>query len=148
MPPDETHTIDGETVEVYYIAGERNRYKPEENIIILDEELQDWPTAHDVIKQHELDHAKTENQTVVGLLSHELKADLRHYFSPSEEWQQTRTYLNEQPAGGVKPWLLHGGVEFLRGVWTTVFIPLHGVYRGIARVKGVLAGTEKTGWRW
>ncbi len=139
MPADELHDIEGTEVAVYYIPDVRNRYNPEEDVVVLDEELKEWPLAHEVIKQHELDHAKAENSTALGLLTYELRTDFCRYFSSDPEWEAVRDYLQAQnKPTNLRIWLKSNCVNHLRSVWTAAMIPLHGCYQAMIRGKTLL----------
>ena len=119
--------------EIVYVPGAENHYKYEHDVIVLDERLKDYPEAHEYIKNHELEHAKQgANAGFFELLRLELRTDIDHYFSESEEIAEVREYFDSisgeqrlHPAASLKFTL----TNTLRELWNVPLRPLSWMYR-------------------
>ncbi len=127
-----TDVPDGDP-DIYYIPGAWNQYDYNEHIIILDERLKDYPTAHDVILEHEKGHA--DARTVRELAIHEWKSDVRQYFSTDPEIEAVREYYRETDHAYDIPALRllgYGLFKSIRGVSRLALQSLGYLYRGVA----------------
>ncbi|WP_135822974.1 hypothetical protein [Halostella litorea] len=87
--------------EVYYLPGAENHYDYRYNVIVLDEELKEYPKAHDLILQHERGHATDAAKTFTGLLRHEFANDLDYYFGTGEAVEEVHDYYRNRDSGSL-----------------------------------------------
>jgi|GEM_PF-2194615 len=123
--------------EVIYIPGAQNRYDYEENVVVLDSRLKDYPRAHDLIKEHEFGHV--EAQSSLQLLLHELRADIRISFGRDSAVEEVREYFEAtEPAEPLSLQRRIGfeAVFFLRAVWLAVMSPLGSLWRSLRAIGG------------
>lgn len=113
--------------EIQYVPGAPNHYKPDYDVIVLDSELREFPTAHDVIRDHELGHANADTTTEHLML--ELEADYRRHISTDSEARAVRRYLRRESPGGSN--LGIGFVNSVRPLWGVLMFLAGGVYRNL-----------------
>jgi hypothetical protein len=126
---------------VIYVPGgpEVNRYYRDENVIVLDEALKDYPDAHEIVLEHELEHAR-QNSNGTGVrehLVHEFQTDFLLYVSTSEKAETMREYLEgESPdrreAAREAFWTM---MDVVRSLWNTFLMPAGYVYRRLHHLK-------------
>lgn len=126
---------------VIYVPGgpEVNRYHRDENVVVLDEALKDYPEAHEIVLEHELEHARQNSNgaSVREHLAHEFHTDVLLYVSTSEKAETMREYLHEESgdtrqAAEAAFW---ESMELLRSLWNTFLMPAGYVYRRLHRLK-------------
>jgi len=119
--------------DVIYVPGARNVYRPEFDVVILDEQLKEDPKAHDHILQHELEHAEQAHGDA-GIVEHaalEFRTDVFTYFGDDETAQQVREYLSTYDPPHKHTWrqdLLFFGAELVRSSWTCLMKPTSWLY--------------------
>lgn len=111
------------TPPVYYVPGAENHYKYDYDVIVLDEELKNYPAAHDYILAHERHHATAEGRTFTGFVRHELQSDLDYYFGSGETLDEVREYYRERDPGslGARGRMKIEAGNALRSLWRPVF---------------------------
>lgn len=123
MNPD--HVEDG--IPVYYVPRGPNYYDFDEEIIVLDSYLLDYPDAHEWVLSHERGHADPANQSFLGWLRYELHIDIQHHFSTSPAVTQYREYSNQrtnEQRGHPK----YTVAKIFRSIWNIGFAGLRPVY--------------------
>lgn len=109
--------------DVYYVPGAINHYKYDYDVIVLDEELKDYPKAHDLILRHEQRHATEEGSTFLGLLRHEFESDVEFYLGSGEAVEEARRYYRKRDDGSLPVatrWKCDVA-NALRNLWTPLF---------------------------
>lgn len=86
---------------VYYVPGATNHYDYQRDIIILDEELQAYPAAHDYILAHERQHATPDGHTFTGFVRHEFESDLEWYLGSGPVIDEVQEYYRERDPGSL-----------------------------------------------
>jgi hypothetical protein len=121
---------------IVYVPGDStvNRYHPGHDAIILDETLKDYPDVHDLVKAHELEHARQHRDPDSGLLAwakHEFRTDWLLRVSRSEDAQRARTYIRESHReGGTKRERAKGAaLDIMRSTWVTLLLPIAALNR-------------------
>lgn len=142
-----SESIDEDPRVIYVPGGPRvNRYHRDENVIVLDEALKDYPDAHDIVLEHELEHAR-QNSNGTGVrehLSHEFRTDVLLYISTSEKAETMRSYLNDEStdtreAAEAAMW---ESLTLLRSLWNSFLMPAGYVYRRLYQLRHVSGGAE------
>ena len=129
MSRDES-AVENDRPEIYYVPGAWNHYKYNDDVVVLDSRLKDYPKAHENIKQHELGHS--DARSTIDLLVHEFTSDLHLYCSTDETAQELREYLNEEHSGieeGPLRRIGHTLVDYLRPLWSGIMSIVGPVYR-------------------
>lgn len=113
----EEHPIDyvengGTTMNFY------NQYKDQ---IVLDKGLEDYPLAHEYIREHEIKHREIGFNPVQQII-HEFKNDLFIYCSSSNQAYEVRDYLFKDPEPHWKLRLEDALVHILRTLWVTPMV--------------------------
>lgn len=119
QPPTSADVVGDEVPEVRYIPGAPNQYDYEYDVIILDENLKEYPQAHDQILEHELQHSKPECQTLSGFLRHEYQTDREFYFRDDEVMDEIREYYQDrdEPQLGLRMRLVLATGNLIRDLW-------------------------------
>lgn len=120
----------GGHVDVFYVPGADNRYEPDEEVVVLDSRLREYPQAHDLILNHEIEHANPNNKTRIGLAKHEFFSDLRYHFGQDDGIKQAREYVSDRSVSRSNRYVL---VTQLRYLWQLAFGPLGLVHRWLCR---------------
>lgn len=126
--------------EIVYVPGSPNYYDYENNVIVLDARLEEYPLAHEVVREHELAHAECE-----GTLDHfllELRTDFWGAFGTGERAEAARTYLSErEPTADVSVMDRFGRMltNTVRPFWSLAFTPLGYCYR---QIRSLLSGGD------
>jgi hypothetical protein len=118
---------------LYFVNGsaKTNYYDPVSDIILIDENLEDYPLAKDYIVEHELKHQEYRLDIVDDLV-HEFKNDLVKEFSFSDTAVELREYIGDEVENldaifYFKMFLMSA----LRNTWTLFLVPLGSIYRRI-----------------
>lgn len=113
---------DEEGPEVRYIPGTQNRYSYEDDVILLDENLKEYPRAHDEVLEHERQHAKPECKTLLGFLRHEFRTDLRFYFDSDDQVEEVRRYYRNRSDSrlDIRTHLVLSVGNLIRDLWRPV----------------------------
>ncbi|WP_181685841.1 hypothetical protein [Halorhabdus salina] len=135
---------EGDETRVAYVppAVDCNHYDTAHDIVILDEELKDWPTVHQRIRDHELRHAEHGYGPtgIVKNLVQELRTDLFIRFSMSDDAKRVREYLDQRGVSPDDVSLIEevSGIliNILRSIWCVVLVPLGAVYRRVRSLGG------------
>ena len=130
---------DGGTKIVYAPEGiEHNYYSEIANTVVLDSELRQNETVHDIILSHELQHAENGYQSFRGIARNlilEFKTDVYHIFSMSEDAKKVRDYYDNREYGTKSLMNVFGTglINFLRSSWNLIFVPTGKLYRSVWR---------------
>lgn len=126
--------------EIVYVPGSPNYYDYENDVIVLDARLEEYPLAHEVIREHELAHAECE-----GTLDHlllELRTDFWGAFATDDRAKATREYLNDrEPSADVSVVDRFGRAltNMVRPFWSLAFHAVGYCYRGL---RGLLSSDD------
>jgi len=123
-----TERDDSHPVPVYYVPGAVNRYEPKHDVVVLDSDLREYPDAHRHVLQHEIGHAREENQSLRGFISYELRHDLEYHFSNSDAVMQAQEYYGDQTEAAPDEVVIGNAV---RDLCNLVLIPAGVIYRAL-----------------
>lgn len=126
----EQDAVDDDQPEIYHVPGAWNHYKYNDDVVVLDANLEEYPKAREAIKEHEIRHR--EARSTLDLLRHEFYSDVELYFSTDETAEEIREYYKTEHSGnedGLLRRIGHGVVDYFRSIWCGVMSLLGPVYR-------------------
>lgn len=138
-PPIEVEETEGGTTILYAPDGvPHNFYDDAADIVVLDARLKENQTAHEIVRDHELQHARNGYDSIDGFVSNlllELRTDYWRWFSMSEEAQELRDFFDsrEYPRESWKERLSSKVINLLRFIWTIPGSTIGPVYRMVRR---------------
>lgn len=118
---------------LYFVDGsaKSNYYDPVSDIILIDENLEDYPLAKEYIVEHELKHQENRS-AIIDDLVHEFRNDLVKEFSFSDTAVELREYMGkEQEEMDAVFYFKMFLMEVLRNTWSLFLVPLGSIYRRI-----------------
>lgn len=128
-------TDDTDEPTVVYVPGAENHYDICSNTVVLDALLKEHSTAHEVIKSHELEHARqttSEGWLLPAFLRYELTTDLRRGFDYSEEQEAVREYYEARDdayGAPIRTRLSTGVGNVARSLWLLPILAIGGWYQ-------------------
>jgi len=119
--------------DLYFLDGNvrTNQYDPINDIVLIDENLDEYPLAKEYIIDHEIQHQENRFDLVSDLV-HEFRNDLVKEFSFSDTAVELREYIGDEQEDfdGIfyfKMFLM----QALRNTWMLFLVPLGSIYRRI-----------------
>lgn len=112
--------------EIYYVPNIYNHYDYDEDIVVLDENLKDYPLAHEEIKQHEIKHSKSSS--VWYNLKLEFATDMRKLFATDETMQEVEEYM-EDIQHDLYTIIKFEFIKLMRLFWMLILLPIAEIYK-------------------
>jgi hypothetical protein len=119
--------LDDEDPQVYYVPNMYNHYSFSENIVVLDENLKEYPEAHKHIKEHELNHA--ESFGLWYTLKLEFETDVERLFGDSEEIEEVNQYMDNRSVVPLTMRIKTSVINIFRNIWMMILSPMARVYK-------------------
>lgn len=120
---------------IYFIDGNvrTNQYDPINDVVLIDENLEDYPLAKEYILDHELQHQENRLNLIDDLV-HEFKNDWFMEFSFSDQAIELREYFGDkQEEADIFFYFKTFIMKLLRNIWALVLVPSGSIYRRIYR---------------
>lgn len=119
--------------DLYFLDGNvrTNQYDPINDIVLIDENLDDYALAKEYIIDHEIQHQENRFDLVSDIV-HEFRNDWFMEFSFSEEAIELREYFGDEMEDVDMFFYFKTFVmKFLRNTWALFLVPLGSIYRKI-----------------